>query len=670
LIGYKRRTAIYLYNQGFKVPMFGNQNSNTPQRKDQMHPEDLRNLLFFFALAGLFYLAYDTFILKPQSDALRAQHAQAQLIKAEGAGAALPKAAETFLERPAALAKTDQRVRFENAEITGSISLRGARLDDLSLRTYFEELEKVTPVSVLQPRGMKFFRTIDTGWITNDKAITVPDAETLWQVRGNDKLAPNAPVTLFWDNGQGQIFEQTFALDEHYMFSITQSVKNTAARPVTLYPYGLIAQRGMPPHFSGTWVSYEGPIGYIGAELFQKHYNDLRKQQKFTAQAEQGWIGITDKYWLTTLVPAQGEQAKYSFSFAGADAKDPEGKGIYQTDYLGAAREVGAGQSVSVTQKIYVGAKRVLLLKDYQEKLGIPKFDLSVDFGWFWFMTKPFFYALHYLGLWVGNMGVAIIILTIILRGAVFPLTNISYRSFAKMKKVGPSVMELRKNYGDDKQKLQQELIALYQREGVNPMSGCFPILLQIPIFFALYKTFFVTIELRHAPFFGWIQDLTAPDPTSIFNLFGLIPWDPPGFLMIGVWPCLMLSAMLLQKQLNPPPQDPIQRDMANYMPFMFAYMMGHFASGLVVYWTFSAYIGLLQQIIIMKSLGVPVHLFGETEDEKELNKEIEKGPAVHPLAEMAENEVESALFGSEDDKTPPPAKAVSKPKPKKSKKK
>lgn len=634
-----------------------------------MHPEDLRNLLFFFALAGLFYLAYDTFILRPQAEALKAQHVQAQMLKAEGVGTVIPKVSETFLERPAALAKTNQRVRFENEEVSGSISLKGARLDDLNLRTYFEKLDKKDPVAVLAPRGMKFFRTIDTGWIAGDKAVKVPDADTLWQVRGNDKLAPDAPVTLVWDNGQGQVFEQTFALDAHYMFTITQTVKNNSGAAITLYPYGLVAQRGMPPHFQGTWVSYEGPIGYIGAELFQKDYGGLRKQQKFTAQGDQGWIGFTDKYWLTTLIPAQGENAKYSFSFAGADAKDKEGKGIYQTDYLGAAREIAAGQSAVVTQNLFVGAKRVLLLKDYQEKLGIAKFDLSVDFGWFWFMTKPFFYALHYLGLWVGNMGVAIIILTVILRGAVFPLTNISYRSFAKMKKVGPAVMELRKSYGEDKQKLQQELIALYQREGVNPMSGCFPILLQIPIFFALYKTFFVTIELRHAPFFGWIHDLTAPDPTSIFNLFGLIPWDPPAVLMIGVWPCLMLTAMLLQKQLNPPPQDAIQRDMANYMPFMFAYMMGHFASGLVIYWTFSAYIGLLQQIIIMKSLNVPIHLFGETEDEKELNKAIDKGPAVHPLAEMAENEVEGALFG-EGDENATPAKTVSKPKPKKSKKK
>jgi YidC/Oxa1 family membrane protein insertase len=376
---------------------------------------------------------------------------------------------------------------------------------------------------------------------------------------------------------------------------------------------------------------------------------------------------MTDKYWLASLVPPQNEQVKYTFSFAGADEKDKDGKGIYQTDYMGAARDIAPGAKAEVTSHLFVGAKRVLLLEQYQNELNVPQFDLSVDFGWFWFMTKPFFYALHYLGQWIGNMGVAIIIMTIFIRGAVFPLTNISYRSFAKMKKVGPLVGELRKQYPDDKQKLQQELIALYQREGVNPMSGCFPMLLQIPIFFALYKMFFVTIELRHAPFFGWIHDLTAPDPTSLFNLFGLIPWDPPSALDIGVWPCLMLLAMLLQKQLNPPPQDPIQRDMANYMPFMFAYMMSHFASGLVVYWAFSAYIGIIQQVIIMKSLNVPIHLFGETKQEKELNEAIDQGPAVHPLIGMAEAEAEEALFGDDGSSSGP---TVSKPKPKKSKKK
>lgn len=647
--------------------MFNLKNPNSPglsSDKDKMHPEDLRNLLVFFIVAGLLYFAYSTFVLEPQTQALKAKQEQTRLIEA---GVIKGPEPEKFVEsRSEALGRSLDRITFKNAEVSGSINMLGGRFDDLTLNNYYETLENKDHVSVLEPRGLKQFRTIDYGWIAGDSAIKVPSADTQWRVSGNAELSPGNPVTMIWDNGQGVIFQRTISIDEHYMFDITQSVINRSGKEIKLYPYGLVAQRGVPKTYQGTWVSYEGPVGYIGSELQQTGYTGLRKEGKKITNAQQGWIGITDKYWQAVIVPPQGEDSKFAFSFSGADKKDKENKGLYQADYMGAERLVPAGGKAEVKSLLYVGAKRVPLLQNYEKELSIPQFDLSVDFGWFWFMTKPFYWALHFLGGWIGNMGAAIIIMTICIRGAVFPLTNASYKSFAKMKKVGPMVAELRKEHGEDKQKLQTELVALYQREGVNPMSGCLPMILQIPIFFALYKTFFVTIELRHAPFFGWIQDLTAPDPTSIFNLFGLIPWDPPSMLLIGVWPCLMLVAMLIQKQLNPPPQDPIQRDMAMYMPFIFAYMMSHFASGLVVYWTFSAYIGVIQQIIIMKSLNVPIHLFGETKDEKELDALIEKGPAVHPLAEMVEDDVEDALFGDDDNA----GKTVSKPKPKKSKKK
>lgn len=648
-------------------------NSKPPQisgDKNQMHPADLRNMFIFFVVAAVLYFAYDAYILKPQAEALRKYQEAQQTAAANVAGGlpAAPAAApEKPLSREEALAASENRLSFENTEISGTINLRGGRIDDLALRTYHKELGKKEPVTVLEPRGQKFFRTVEYGWVGSDKALSLPDPDTLWLVRGNAKLAKDAPVTLFWDNGQGLVFERTISLDDHYMFTIEDSVTNSSGRAVTLHPYGLIAQQGTPPDFQNIWVSHEGPIGYIGEKLFQIDYTKLRKERREDVSATRGWIGITDKYWLTTLIPPQGENVKYSYTFAGTDEKDKENNGLYQADFMGDAREIAPGSRTETTSHLFAGAKRVFLLEDYEQKLSIPQFDLAVDFGWFWFMTKPFFFALHYLGEWIGNMGAAIIILTIAIRGAVFPLTNISYRSFAKMKKVTPMIAELREKFSDDKARLQQELIKIYEREGVNPVSGCFPILLQIPIFFALYKTFYVTIELRHAPFFGWINDLSAPDPTSIFNLFGLIPWTPPAALIIGVWPCLMLVAMLLQKNLNPPPQDPIQKDMANYMPFLFAYMMSHFASGLVVYWTFSAFIGVVQQIIIMKSLNVPIHLFGETKAEKALESAVEKGPAVHPLIEMAEHEVEEALFGSDGETQP--AKAISKPKPKKSKK-
>lgn len=631
-----------------------------------MHPDDLRNMFIFFILAAVLYFSYDTYVLQPQRQAMN-HRAQIESEIKQALGPEALKAAQKQVPKPRAEIITDSgRVKIQNPEIKGSINLRGGRFDDIALSEYFETLDKKDNVTILNPRLSAFPRSVEYGWISSAQTIAVPDKNTNWKISGNANLSPGNPVTMVWDNGQGLKFERRMEIDEHYMFTITQRAVNNSGRNVTLYPYGLVSQKGIPPTFQGTWISHEGPVGFIGEALFNDSYGDLRKTGKTAVTANQGWLGFTDKYWLSALIPPQGQDVKYSYSYAGSE-KDKDNQGLYQADFLGAALELKPGQSGEIQSRLFVGAKRVLLLREYEKNLEIPQFDLSVDFGWFWFMTKPFFYLLHYLHLWIGNMGVAIIIMTILIRGAVFPLTNTSYRSFAKMKKVAPLVTELRGKYGDDKQKMQQELVEMYQREGVNPMSGCLPILVQIPIFFALYKTFFVTIEMRHAPFFGWIQDLSAPDPTSIFNLFGLIPWDPPGFLMIGVWPCLMLVAMVIQKKLNPPPQDQLQRDMANYMPFLFAFIMSKFAAGLVVYWTFSAFIGVLQQMIIMRSLGVPIHLFGETEEEKELEAAIEKGPALHPLAEMAEDEVEEAL-GLNDDAGP--QKPIKPPKPKKSKKK
>ena len=640
------------------------QNPNLPHKKDEMHPDDTRNMFIFFVLAALVYFSFDAFILKPQRDAIKEQQeVQAQIEKATGG----KKAANIKKEpksRNQAIA-TGGRLHFSNDQIRGTLDLQGGRIDDLALNQYFKTLDKKENVTVLNPRETLGPRAVEYGWLSDDSAVAVPGKKQTWRILGNSELSPGNPVILEWDNGSGMVFQRRYEIDDQFMFTITQRATNNSGEKVKLYPYGLISQKGVPPEYMWTWVSHEGPIGFFTDELYNEGYGDLRKEKKATAHSASGWLGFTDKYWLTALIPPQGQNVKYSYAYAGSE-KDKENQGLYQADFLGAALELQPGQSGEVQSHLFVGAKKVLMLKEYEKELGIPQFDLAVDFGWFWFMTKPFFYALHYLGLWLGNLGLAIIVITIALRAAVFPLTNTSYRSFAKMKKVSPLVMELREKYGDDKQKMQQELIEMYQREGVNPMSGCLPILLQIPIFFALYKTFFVTIEMRHAPFFGWIQDLSAPDPTSIFNLFGLIPWDPPGFLVIGVWPCLMLVAMIIQKKLNPPPQDPMQRDIANYMPFLFAYIMSKFAAGLVVYWTFSAFIGVIQQMIIMKSLDVPIHLFGETKEDKEMKEAVDKGPALHPLAEMAEDEVEHALGLDEEE----PKKEIKPPKPKKSKKK
>ena len=630
------------------------------QQKDKMHPEDMRNLILFFVISILVYFAYDHFILKPQSEALNKQRAAiAKLQEAPG-----PNGESAASQKPVNRAEIiesasfSERISIRNGELAGTLSLKGARIDDLSLLNYQTALNGDENVHILSPKGSLYPRYIDYGWVSADKEAKLPDADTRWRASGNAELSPGNPVTLSWNNGQGLRFERVYTVDENFLIAVTQKVENTSGKDITLYPYGLVTQTGLPQGLEGRFISHEGPIAYVGENLEEMSYKDLQKKGAQTLEGPQGWIAFSDKYWITSLIPQQGVQAKYRFSFK-PDAAGFVNRGRYQVDYTGSPVLISAGKTGVVKTHIVAGAKKVLLLEEYEDQLGAPHMDLAVDFGMFYFMTKPFFYILHFFGEHTGNMGIAIILLTILIRSAVFPLTNTSYKSFAKMKQVSPQIMELRERHKDDKQKLQQGIMELYQKEGVNPLAGCFPILLQIPIFFALYKILFVTIEIRHAPFFGWIEDLSARDPTSIFNLFGLLPYDVPGFLMIGVWPCVMLVAMIIQKKLNPPPTDPIQRDLMNYFPFIITYVLSQFASGLVIYWTFSAIISIIQQIIIMKRMGVPVHLFGETEDEKKVAEAPSKG-----------KEEKSEAAPADEDDTDDAPKVITPPKKKKSKKK
>jgi len=615
-------------------------------QKDQMHPDDIRNLLLFAFISIVLWLAYNTYVAAPQRAAMQAHQVAAQeVLQAELQNPESDIVLEN-LTRDEILGRS-ARLEIETPQLKGSISLTGAAIDDIALVEFFETLENEENVDLLSPRGSDFPRAMNVGWVASDPNLAVPNDKTIWSIAGSNKLTANAPVTLYWNSPQGLRFEREITLDDAYMFTIKQRVINNTAASVILFPYGLLSQTGVPPNSQATYIAHEGPIGWIGNELVEASYKDLRKNKTPAYNADQGWVGVTDKYWLSALIPAQGVDAKYRFTHTPNVLN--ENRGRYQVDYTGAAMAAPAGGTIENTAHIYAGAKEVLKLQDYSEQLNIPNFDLAVDFGMFFFLTKPFFYILHFLNEHIGNMGIAIIILTIIIRMAVFPLTSLSYRSFAKMKKVAPQIAELKKDHGDDKARLQQEIIAMYQREGVNPMAGCFPIILQIPIFFALYKVFFTTIEMRHEPFFGWIKDLSVKDPTSIFNLFGALPYDVPAFLMIGIWPCLMCLVMLVQKKLNPPPQDKLQRDMMNFFPFFITFIMARFASGLVIYWTFSAFISVLQQMYIMRSLNVPIHLFGEKEEVPE--------DAI-PDAEVVE------------ETTPEPPPTISPPKPKKSKKK
>ncbi len=504
------------------------------------------------------------------------------------------------------------RISIENRRLSGSIALRGAKIDDLVLTEFTETLEPDSPmITLLSPEGSAKPYFSRFGWAATGSGITLPDSNTLWEADGGT-LTPDTPVTLRWNNGEGLTFEQVFALDDEYLFTVTQRVLNNGGEEVSLAPFGLISRTGTP-QILGFYILHEGPLGVFDGALEEYDYDDDLKDEYLGQEVvidkptTGGWIGITDKYWLTALVPDQADQVKARFVYT-----QPGGRDIYQSDFLYSASTVPSGGSVETTSRLFAGAKQVPVLQAYQEDHGIVNFDLAVDFGWFWFLTKPLFQALHWLYAQVGNFGIAILLLTIGVKLVFFPLANKSYKSMAKMRKLQPKMMELRERYGEDKQRLNQEMMGLYKKEGANPLSGCLPILIQIPVFFALYKVMFVTIEMRQAPFFGWIKDLSAPDPTTIINGFGLLPWDAPdlglfNLLNIGIWPLLMGISMFLQQKLNPQPPDPVQAKVFMLMPIMFTFLLATFPAGLVVYWTWNNILSMAQQAFIMKRQGVPL---------------------------------------------------------------
>ena len=492
------------------------------------------------------------------------------------------------------------RLRIEAQRVQGSVRLRGARIDDLLLYDYRNTLDSDSgDIVLLSPAGTQNAYYTEFGWAVGvGTDMPVPDTTTLWQANG-DVLVPRAPITLEWDNGQGLLFQRTISVDENYLISISQRVSNRSTAPVTLHPYGLVS-RSNPPNTLGFFILHEGPIGVLNDELEEVDYDDLQDDGRQTVQSTGGWLGITDKYWLTALIPDQTEAIDTSFNHSVIDGGDR-----YQVDFLGAARVIPAGGVVEVSNRLFAGAKEVHLLDKYTETQNIPRFDLAVDFGWFYFLTKPIFYVLDYLNRVLGNFGLAILVFTVIIRILFYPLANKSFRAMHAMRKLQPEMTKMREQYSEDRQRLHKEMMELYKREKVNPMAGCLPIAMQIPVFFALYKVLFVTIEMRHAPFYGWIQDLSAPDPTSLFNLFGLIPWDPPMFLHIGIWPLLMGISMFLQQKINPQPVDPMQAKIFLALPVVFTFVLANFPAGLVIYWTWNNMLSMAQQWTIYKRAGI-----------------------------------------------------------------
>jgi len=492
-----------------------------------------------------------------------------------------------------------ERININTPSLHGSISLTGARLDDLTLVKYRETVDPTSPeIKLLSPAGSPNPYYAEFGWSPAPGSdINLPNANTVWTT-GNSELSVDSPLKLTWDNGTGLIFHRTISVDKDYLFTVEQMIENTTSAPVTLYPYGLISRHGTP-ETTNFYILHEGPIGVLNDTLEEVDYDDLAEGADETYPSTGGWIGITDKFWLTALIPDQATKIKARFTHA--DQGDR-----YQTDFLNQEGiNVPAGSTVGITNHLFAGAKVVSVIDTYEAEYGVAKFDLAIDWGWFYFLTKPIYFALEFFNGLIGNLGLAIMALTVVIKIILLPLAHKSYVSMSKMKKLQPEMVKLREKFGDDKQKLNQEMMALYKKEKANPAAGCLPIVMQIPIFFALYKVLFVTLLMRHQPFYGWIKDLSAPDPTTMFNLFGLIPWDPPQVLMVGVLPLLMGVSMFLQQKLNPQPADPIQAKIFMFMPIFFTYLLASFPAGLVIYWTWNNILSMAQQWLIMRRMGV-----------------------------------------------------------------
>ncbi len=497
--------------------------------------------------------------------------------------------------------KLSPRLPVNGARLGGSISLKGARIDDLTMLDYKQTIEDGSPaVTLFSPNGAPEPYFSQFGWVPIGE-LKVPDGNSVW-VADYPSLQSSRPLTLTWENGQGVRFIQVIEIDDNFMMTMTQRVENNSTATVSTHPYGRIA-RTHTPQTLGFYILHEGPLGVFNDVLKEVDYDDLEEGPADVNTSTGGWIGITDKYWLAALIPDRKVPYTGTFRFS-----QPNKQKTYQADFLTQAPQVIApGATAQSVSRIFVGAKEVHLLDGYMEQLDIAQFDLAVDFGWFYFLTKPLFFVLDYFFKLLGNFGLAILLLTVCVKAVFFPLANKSYKSMSKMKALQPEMTKLRERHGDDRTKMNQEMMAMYKREKVNPASGCLPIMVQIPVFFALYKVMFVTIEMRHQPFFGWIHDLAAPDPMYLVTLFGAIPWDPPQFLMIGIWPIFMGASMYVQQLLNPQPADPVQAKIFLFMPLFFTFLLGSFPAGLVIYWTWNNLLSVTQQWIIMKRMGVAI---------------------------------------------------------------
>src|SRR5579871_4911619 len=602
---------------------------------------DSRNTILAVILSGLVLIAWQYFYNVPQMERQRAQsQQQAELAKkpapapaqtaapSSAPEAGSPSAQTTsapaassgpVVSRESAIAATP-RVKIETPTLAGSISLKGARIDDLSLIKFHETVDpKSPPIVLFSPSSTADPYYSEFGWVpAAGSTVRLPDQNTTWEQEGSGPLTPSSPLVLKYDNGEGLLFHRTISVDDKYLFTIKDDVANTSNAPVTLYPYALISRGGTPP-VSGYSILHEGFIGYLGDHGLQELTYKKVDDKSFTfADVTNAWLGITDKYWAAALLPETNQtlmQARFS---TGGQQKR------YQADYLLPAQTINIGGTGSANTRVFAGAKEASVVgvkflfwgfDGYNTQLSLNHFDLLIDWGWFYLITKPMFLALDFFYRLVGNFGIAILLVTVIVKLLFFPLANKSYASMAKMKSVQPQLQALKERYPDDKVKQQQEMMEIYKKEKINPIAGCLPVALQIPVFFSLYKVLFVTIEMRHAPFYGWIKDLSAPDSTNLFTLFGLLHFDPTQlplfghYLALGIWPIIMGITMWFQMKLNPTPPDPTQQIIFSWMPLIFTFMLAGFPAGLVIYWAWNNTLSVLQQSFIMRRNGVKVEL-------------------------------------------------------------
>ncbi len=558
--------------------------------------ENQKNLFLAIIISMAIIFGFQLLVPQPERTPITEEQTNSESL----VDLSIQKSSTTVLAERNEVINETGRVNFDNSKIKGSINLNGGLIDDLILEEFRETLDPTSDlIEFLNPLGSDNAYYLDTGWVSSDSTIELPDSTSIWSADKNS-IGINDPVKLTWTSDQKITFEKIISLDEDYLFSVDQRVINNSGLSFDLYPYGLSKRQGIP-EMQNFFILHEGPLSITDSVLKEYDYDDLKDDKKIKHPSIGGWIGMTDKYWQTAIIPNQNEPVQQTYSYSFVDNVDN-----FQTDIVGQKIAVSNNASISHNFMIFAGPKIVKVIDKYMEEYGVQEFDRSVDFGWFYFLTKPIFHTLEFIFGYVGNFGWSIIIFTILMRICFFPLAQQSFKSMAKMKKLAPEMQRLKEQYGDDRAGMQKEMMALYKKEKANPIAGCLPILLQIPVFFALYKVLFVTIEMRHAPFIGWIHDLSAPDPAGILVLFGFVDWNVPGILQIlnvGIWPILMGISMYIQFKLNPAPVDKMQAKIFGLLPIVFTFILGGFAAGLVIYWTTNNVLSMAQQYIIQRKI-------------------------------------------------------------------